>query len=124
MRPAFAKLVSRATPSRRSMTVTSLPAWARYQAVVTPMTPPPMTATLMSSPASPRHRLHVELLHGNFSRPPQCVLGHPRSLRSRSDGIDQRSDKGLPYSVDMNDGAASKEVFVVMRSSLGIGSWR
>lgn len=43
--PAFAKLVSRAAPGWRSITSTSAPACERYHAAVTPITPPPMTAT-------------------------------------------------------------------------------
>ncbi len=41
--PALAKLVSCATPERRSTTVTSWPSRRRKYAVVTPMMPAPMT---------------------------------------------------------------------------------
>src|SRR4051812_44568249 len=44
--PALAKLVSSATAPRRSKTVTAWPSAASSYAVVTPMMPAPMTATL------------------------------------------------------------------------------
>lgn len=45
--PALAKLVSRAGPPLRSMTTTSWPLWARYQAEVIPTTPLPTITTRM-----------------------------------------------------------------------------
>ena len=48
--PALAKLVSRPAAGCRSMTVTSWPAWARYQAEVTPMTPLPNTMIFKLTP--------------------------------------------------------------------------
>src|SRR5258707_13901131 len=49
-RPALAKLVSSATPGWRSITVTSRPSLARYQAAVTPAIPPPSTTVFMADP--------------------------------------------------------------------------
>src|SRR5215813_14357420 len=117
MRPALAKLVSRATPSRRSMTVTSWPAWARYQAVVTPKTPPPMTAIFMSSPTSPQSLISCgPSAVGIFPSRLNVVLGDPLSFRNRSYDLDQRRDKGLPYSVGIVCCGGCEEVFLVMRS--------
>jgi peptide-methionine (R)-S-oxide reductase len=48
--PPLAKLVSCAGAGCRSITVTSWPAAARYQAVVTPITPAPKTITRIASP--------------------------------------------------------------------------
>src|SRR6478672_956912 len=49
MTPALAKLVSAATLPRRSKTVTSWPSRASSHAVVTPITPAPITATRISA---------------------------------------------------------------------------
>lgn len=51
--PPFAKLVSKATPSRASTTVTVTPAAAKCHAADSPANPAPTTNTFMKAQANP-----------------------------------------------------------------------